>query len=95
MEKQKSTTGSIYMDRSSLGSWRSRIGYTIFLENSNFHVSNDEGEYLQVGMDIAAVLDKNNSVIILDKAADKYLGISQPYYIIFLFAVGYDIKAIN
>ena len=75
------------MDRSSLGSWRSRIGYTIFLENSNFHVSNDEGECLQVGMDIAAVLDKNNSVIILDKAADKYLGISQPYYIIFLFAI--------
>ena len=87
LEKQKSTTGSIYMDRTQLASWRSRIGYTIVLENSSFHVSNDEGEYLQVGMDIAAVLDKNTSVIILDKAADKYLGVSQPYYIIFLLAI--------
>ena len=56
LEKQKSTTGSIYMDRTQLASWRSRIGYTIVLENSSFHVSNDEGEYLQVGMNIAAVL---------------------------------------
>ena len=87
LEKQKSTTGSIYMDRTQLASWRSRIGYTIVLENSSFHVSNDEGEYLQVGMNIAAVLDKNTSVIILDKAADKYLGVSQPYYIIFLLAI--------
>ena len=75
------------MDRTQLASWRSRIGYTIVLENSSFHVSNDEGEYLQVGMNIAAVLDKNTSVIILDKAADKYLGVSQPYYIIFLLAI--------
>ncbi len=87
LEKQKSTTGSIYMDRTQLASWRSRVGYTVVLENNSFHVSNDEGEYLQVGMDIAAVLEKNTSLIILDKAADKYLGVSHPYYIIFLLAI--------
>lgn len=87
LEKQKSTTGSIYMNRSALSNRGSRISYTIVLENSNFHVSRDEGEYLQAGMNIAAVLDNDTSVIVLDKDANKYLGLSRPYYIIFLLAI--------
>ena len=87
LEKQKSTTGSIYMNRSAISNRGSRISYTIVLENSRFHVSGDEGEYLQVSMHIATVLNNNSFVIVLDKAANKYLGLSQPYYIIFLFAI--------
>ena len=75
------------MNRSAISNRGSRISYTIVLENSNFHVSRDEGEYLQVGMHIATVLNNNSFVIVLDKAANKYLGLSQPYYIIFLFAI--------
>ncbi len=87
VEKQKTTTGSIYMNRSALSNRGSRIGYNILLENSEFHVSRDEGEYLQVGMSVAVVLDQKDSVIILDKGNNKYLGLSKPYYILFLLAI--------
>ncbi len=87
LEKQKSTTGSIYMNRSAMSNRGSRISYTIVLKNSDFHVSRDEGEYLQVGMNIAVVLDQKTSVIILNKDANKFLGLSKPYFIIFLLAI--------
>ena len=87
VEKKKSTSGSIYMNRSALSNRGSRVSYTILLENSDFHATRDEGEYLQVGMNIAAVLDKNSPVIIFDKDANRYLGLSKPYFIIFLLAI--------
>ena len=86
-EKRKSTTGSIYMNRSSLSNRGSKISYTIVLENSEFHASTDEGKYLQVGMEIAVVLNQKSSVIILDKGSNKFLGLSKPYFIIFLLAM--------
>jgi hypothetical protein len=87
LEKRKSTTGSIYMNRSALSNRGSRVSYTIVLAANDFHVSRDEGEYLQVGMNIAVVLNKKDSVLILDKGANKYLGLSKPYFIIFLLAL--------
>lgn len=88
LEKRKSTTGSIYMNRSALSNRGSKIAYTIVLESGNdFHVSRDEGEYLQAGMNIAVVLNQKDSVIILDKGADKVLGLSKPYFIFFLLAI--------
>jgi hypothetical protein len=88
LEKRKSTTGSIYMNRSALSNRGSRISYTIVLESGNdFHVSRDEGEYLQNGMNIAVVLNQKDSVIVLDKGADKFLGLSKPYFIFFLLAI--------
>ena len=87
LEKRKSTTGSIYMNRSALSNRGSRISYTIVLANNDFHVSRDEGEYLQVGMDIAVVLDQKMPVVILDKGSNKFLGLSKPYFIIFLLAM--------
>lgn len=50
------------------------FSYTIVLENGDFHVSADEGKYLQMGMNIAAVLDQKTSIIILDKGTNKFLG---------------------
>jgi hypothetical protein len=87
LEKRKSTTGSIYMNRSALSNRGSKISYTIVLGDNDFHVSGDEGEYLQVGMNIAVVLNQNDSVIIWDKDAGKYLGLSKPYFIVFLMAM--------
>lgn len=87
IEKRRSTTGSIYMNRSALSNRGTKISYTIILDTGEMHVSADEGEYLQVGMDIAAVLDKTTSIIILDKGADKYLGLSKPWFIVFFFAI--------
>jgi hypothetical protein len=75
------------MNRSAVSNRGSRISYTIVLENSDFHVSKDEGEYLQVGMNIATVFDQKISIIILDKGADKFLGLSRPWFIIFLLAL--------
>jgi hypothetical protein len=57
------------------------------MENGEFGASRAEGEYLQIGMEIAVVIDKKQSVIILDKAADKYIGLSKPYFILFLIAM--------
>lgn len=87
LEKHKLTTGSIYMNRSALSNRGSRISYTIVLENSDFHASRDEGEYLQVGMNIAVALKEKMPVVILDKDSNKYLGLSKPYFIIFLLAM--------
>ena len=87
VEKQKSTTGSIYMSRSFMSSRGSRISYTIVLDNGEFHASVYEGEYLQVGMNVAVVLDQNSPVIILDKDRNKYLGLAKPYFIAFLIAI--------
>ena len=87
LEKRKSTTGSIYMNRSAMSNRGSRVAYTIVLENSDFVASRDEGEYLQVGMEIAVVLDKKMPVVILDKGSNKFLGLSKPYFIIFLLAM--------
>ena len=86
-EKQKSTTGSVYMNRSAISNRGSKISYTIVMGNDEFHASRDEGEYLQVGMNIAVVLDKKDSIIILDRDANKYLGLSKPYFIIFLLVM--------
>ena len=74
------------MNRSALSNRGTKISYTIVLPFAEFHASADEGSYLQVGMDIAVVLDKNESVIILDKSAKKYLGLSKPYFILFIIA---------
>jgi hypothetical protein len=88
IEKRKSTKGSIYMNRDNDGS---RVSYTIVMENGEFGASRDEGDYLQVGMEIAVVIEKKESIVILDKAANKYLGLSTPYFILFLLAlVGYN-----
>ena len=87
VEKRKSTTGSVYMNRSAISNRGSRISYTIVMENSDFHASRDEGEYLQAGMDIAVVLDQKMPVVILDKGSNKFLGLSKPYFIIFFLAM--------
>ena len=42
---------------------------------------------MQVGMNIAVVLDQNRSVIILDKGTNKFLGLGRPYFIVFLLAL--------
>jgi hypothetical protein len=87
LEKRKSKTGSIYMNRSALSNRGSRISYTIVLENNEFQASRDEGEYLQVGMNIAVVLEQKKSVIILDKGTNRFLGMGRPYFIVFLIAL--------
>lgn len=83
-EKRKSNTGSINMAKDGMENAGTKISYTIFLGNIDFHASADEGKYLKIGMNIATVLEKNTPVIILDKEANKYLGLTKPYFIVFL-----------
>lgn len=86
-EKRKSTSGSIDMSKDSMQNAGTKISYTIFLGNVDFHASADEGQYLKIGMNIATVLEKNTPVIILDKDANKYLGLSKPYFIVFILLI--------
>lgn len=84
-EKRKSTTGM--HDNTRPAGNRTRISYTILMGEQQFKASNDEGEWLKIGMDIALVLKENSPVLILDKQSGKITGLTRPYYILFLLMI--------
>lgn len=72
------------MSRDTMENYGTKISYTIFLGDKDFHATQDEGEYLQVGMNIATVLEKNTPIIVYNKESKKYLGLTKPYFILMI-----------
>ncbi len=84
-EKRKSTDGAFDLTRSIVN--QTRISFTILMGEQKFHASQAEGEWLQIGMDIALVLEENKPVLIMDKKSGKLSENTKPYYILLLLMI--------
>lgn len=84
-EKRKSTDGAFDMTRSIIN--QTRISYTILMGEQQFHASQAEGEWLQIGMEIAVVLEENKPILIMDKKSGKLSENTKPFYILFLLMI--------
>jgi len=60
-------------------------GFTIILHDRSFTVSPAIAKSLKPGMQIAAVLEGNNSILIADKSNNRLYGKRRPYFVLFLF----------
>jgi hypothetical protein len=85
-EKRKSTDGAFDMTRSIIN--QTRISYTILIGEQQFHATQAEGEWLQIGMEIALVRKENEVVLIMDKKSGKFSQVTKPYFILFLALIG-------
>ncbi len=90
-EKRKSTDGYFDQTRSIVN--QSRVSFTILMGEQQFRVSEAEGEWLKIGMDIALLRKENEVTLIMDKKTGKFSQVTKPYFILVLSLIGVLIAA--
>jgi len=91
LEKRKSSSVNSDFSRDTLNSHTS-VSYMIYIEGRDFNTSHQFGHKLKPGMEIAAVLQENSAVLVVDKKTGRITGKQRPYFILlFLMLVAFNV----